>query len=71
MILTKDQERSKEDKKRVRIRKSRCVELDKICYYIGKFHIALSLCEVLGIILYFIKSFSKAATRRLAVAKVL
>jgi len=71
MILTKDQERSKRDKKRVRIRKSRCVELDRTYCYTRKFNVALSLYKVLGIALYFSKSFSKIAVRRFVAAKAL
>ena len=64
VILTKDQERSKRDKERVRIRKSRCIELDRTYFCIGKFNIALSLNRVLEIALYFSKSFSKTAAIR-------
>ncbi len=53
VILTKDQEKSKEDKERVRIRKSRYVESDGTCYYIEKFNMALSLYRVLEVTLYF------------------
>ena len=60
MILTKDQ-------KRVQIRKSRYVELDRTYYYIGKFNTALSLCGVLGVTFYFSKGFLKAAAKRSAV----
>jgi len=61
MILTKDQEGSKRNKERVRIRKSRCIELDGTCCCTGKFNTALSLCRVLGITLYFSKGFSETA----------
>ena len=61
MILTKDQEKSKKDKERIRIRKSEYIEPDETCCYIGKFNMALSLCEVLEITLYFSKSFPKKA----------
>jgi len=71
MILTKDQERSKRNKKEMRIRKSRCVELDRTYCCTRKFNVALSLCRVLGIALYFSKNFSEAASRESAVAKPL
>ena len=61
MILTKDQGRSKRNRKWVRIRKSRCIESNWACYCTGKFNVALSLCRVLGITLYFFKGFSEAA----------
>ena len=44
IILTKDQEKNKKNKKRVRIRKSRYIKLDRTYCYIGKFNITLSLC---------------------------
>ena len=34
MILTKNQGRSKKNKKKVRFRKNRCVKLDRTYYYI-------------------------------------
>ena len=71
VILTKDQERNKGDKKWMRIRKSRYVESDGTHYCIGKFNIALSLCGVLEVTLYFSKSFLEAAARELAVAEAL
>ena len=74
MILTKNQERSKKDKKDkkwIRIRKSRCVELDRTFCYIEKFNTALSLCRVLEVALYYSKGFSEAATRDSAVAEAL
>ena len=73
MILTKNQERSKRNKKRLRIRKSRCIELDrnKTYYCIWKFNMALSLCKVLGVALYFSKGFSGVAVRELAAIKAL
>ena len=55
----------------MRIRKSRCIESDRTHCCTGKFNIVLSLCGVLGVILYFSKSFSKAATRGSAVAEAL
>ena len=42
------------------IRKSGCIELDRTHCYIGKFNMALSLCRVLEITLYFSKGFSEA-----------
>ena len=48
VILTKDQGRSKGNKKRMRIRKSRCVELNWTRCCIGEFNVTLSLCGVLG-----------------------
>jgi len=65
MILTKDQERSKGDKERVRIRKSRYIELEGTHYCIEKFNMALSLYRVLEVALNFFKGFSKAATEAL------
>ena len=69
MILTKNQRKSEGNKKWIRIGKSRCVELNKTYCCTGKFNVALSLCRVLGITLYFSKSFLEAAVRGLAVAK--
>ena len=69
VILTKNQGKSKENKEWIRIGKSRCVELNKTYCCTGKFNVALSLCRVLGITLYFSKSFLEAAVRGLAVAK--
>ena len=71
MILTKDQGRSKGNKKWMRIGKSRCVELNQTYYYTGKFNAALSLCRVLVVALYFSKGFSEAAARVSVVAKAL
>jgi len=71
VILTKNQRRSKRDKKRVRIRKSGYVELDRTYCCIREFNTALSLCKVLSITFYFSKSFSEAATGGLAVVEVL
>ena len=65
MILTKDQRRSKRNKKKVRIRKNRCIELVQTCYCTKKFNIALSLCEVLEDTFYFSKSFLKAVAEAL------
>jgi len=55
----------------MRIRKSRCVESDGTRCCIGKFNMALSLCGVLGISLYFSKDFSEIAAGRSAVVKAL
>ena len=53
----------------MRIGKSRCVELNWAHYCTEKFNVALSLCRVLGIALYFSKGFSEAAARVSAVAE--
>ena len=66
----KDQERSKRNKEWMRIRKSRCVESDGTHCCTGKFNMALSLCGVLGVTLYFSEDFSEVATGVLTVAKV-
>ena len=66
MTLTKDQERSERDKERIQ-----CVESDRTCCCIGKFNVALSLCRVLEVALYFSKGFLEAAARGLAVAEAL
>ena len=71
VILTKNQGRSKRNKERVRIRKSRCIELDKTCCCIRKFNAALSLCGVLKVALYFSKDFLEVAVRELVAAKAL
>ena len=71
VILTKDQERSKGNKKGMRIRKSRCVESNWTRCCIGEFNMALSMCGVLGVALYFSEGFSEAAAGVSAVAKVL
>ena len=62
VILTKDQERDKRDKKRIRIRKSKYVESDGTHYCTGKFNATLSLYRVLGVTLYFSEGFSEAVT---------
>ena len=61
MILTEKWKRSEKDKKKVRVKKSGCVELNRIYYCIEKFNMTLSLYEVLEITFYFSKSFSEAA----------
>jgi len=70
MILIKDQEKSKGNKKGIHIRKSRCVKSDRTCCYIRKFNVALSLCKVLGVTFYFSENFLEVATGGLAVAEV-
>ena len=55
----------------MRIRKSRYVESDRTHYCTGKFNVALSLCGVLEVTLYFSKGFLEAATRESAVAEAL
>ena len=65
VILTKDQERSKGDKEQMRIRRSRCVELDGTYYCTEKFNTALSLCRVLEIAFYFSEGFSEAVAEAL------
>ena len=70
VILTKNQGRSKGNKKWMRIRKSRCIESDRACCCIGKFNMALSLCEVLEVTLYFSESFLEETARGLAVSEV-
>jgi len=44
----------------MQIRKSRYIELDGTHCYTEKFNMALSLCKVLRVALYFSKGFSKA-----------
>jgi len=71
IILTKDQRRSNRDKKRMRIRKSRCVELNGTHCYTEEFNIALSLCRALEITFYFSKGFLEIAIGKFVAAKVL
>ena len=59
VILTNNQGRSKGDKKRIQIGKSRCVESDGTHCYTEKFNMALSLCGVLEVAFYFSKCFSE------------
>ena len=47
VILTKDQERSKGDKKQMRVRKSGYIKSDRTYYCTEKFNMALSLYRVL------------------------
>jgi len=49
----------------MRIRKSGCIKLDGTHYCIEKFNMALNLCRVLEIALYFTKGFSKAVVEAL------
>jgi len=51
------------------IRKSRSVESNRTCCCTGKFNMALSLCGVLEVTLYFFKGFSEIAARESAVAE--
>ena len=71
MILTKDQGRSKGNKRWMRVRKSGCVESNWTHCYTGEFNMTFSLCRVLEVILYFSEGFSEAAARVLAVAEAL
>ena len=69
VILIKDQGRSKENEKWMRIRKSRCVESNRTHCCIGEFNATLSLCRVLGVALYFSNGFSEATARVSAVTE--
>ena len=51
VTVTKDQGRSKGNKKWMRIRKSKYIESDGTCYYTGKFNVDLSLYRVLEVTL--------------------
>ena len=53
----------------MRVRKSRCIELNQTYCCTGKFNVALSLCGVLGVTLYFSKGFSETAAGISAVAE--
>ena len=55
----------------MRIRKSGCIESNKTHSCIEKFNVALSLCRVLVVVLYFSEGFLETAARELAVAKAL
>jgi len=55
----------------MRIGKSRYIESDETHCYTEKFNIALSLYRVLGIALYFSKSFLEVAAGGSAVVKAL
>ena len=69
MTLTKDQGRDEKNKEWMRIGKSRWIELDGTCCCIRKFNVALSLCRVLVVTLYFSKGFLEATARISAVAE--
>ena len=69
VILTKDQGRSKGNEKRMRIRKSGCVESNWTHCCTGEFNVTLSLCGVLGVALYFSEGFSEAAAGESTVAE--
>lgn len=58
-----DQEKSQRNKKRVEIRKSRCIELNETHCCTEKFNMALSPCEVLQVALYFSKGFSEVVAK--------
>ena len=53
----------------MRIGKNRCVELNQTRCCIRKFNMALSLCGVLEVALYFSEGFSEAAAGVSAVAE--
>ena len=53
------------------IRKSRYIESDGTYYCTGKFNIALSLCGVMKVTLYFSKDFLEAAIRESVVTEIL
>ena len=55
----------------MKIEKSGCIELNWTHCCIEKFNVALSLCGVLRVTLYFSKGFSEAATRVSVVAEAL
>jgi len=55
----------------MRIGKSVCIESNWARCYTGKFNVALSLCEVLGVTFYFSEDFSEAAAGVLAVTEAL
>ena len=71
VILTKDQGRSQRNKEWMRLGKSGYVELDGTHCCTGEFNVALSLCGVLGVALYFSEDFSETAARVSAVAEAL
>jgi len=54
----------------MRIRKSRCIELDGTRCCTEKFNMALSLCRVLEVTLYFSEGFLEVTARVSAVAEV-
>ena len=53
----------------MRIEKSGCIELNQTCCCTEKFNITLSLCGVLGVTLYFSKSFLEAVAEVLYVIR--
>ena len=55
----------------MRIEKSRYIESDETCYCTEKFNVALNLCGVLKVALYFSKKFLKVTIKELAVAEIL
>ena len=55
----------------MRIKKSGCIKLNQTCCYTGKFNVALNLCGVLGVALYFSEGFSEIAAGVSAVAEAL
>ena len=55
----------------MRIGESGYIKSNQTHCSIGKFNVALSLCRVLEVALYFSKGFSEAAARVLAVAEAL
>jgi len=55
----------------MRIGKSGCIELNGTRCCTEKFNMALSLCRVLGVTLYFSEGFLEVATRESAVAEAL
>ena len=69
VILTKDQGKSKGNKKWMRVGKSGYVELNWTCCCTGEFNVTLSPCEVLGVAFYFSEGFLEAAARVLTVAE--
>ena len=54
----------------MKIRKSRYIKSNGTYCYIEKFNMALSLCGVLGVTLYFFKGFLEAATKTLQLLEV-
>jgi len=69
MTLIKNQGKSKKNKERVRVRKSKYIESDKTYYYIEKFNVAFSLYKVLKVALYLFKSFLEVAVKILVATK--
>jgi len=74
MTLIKNQGKSKKNKERVGVRKSKYIkyiESDKTCYYIGKFNVAFSLYKVLRVALYLFKGFLEVTAKVLVATKIL